>query len=57
MSFLPAWYNANANAAKITARNPIIGRVADFGRLRMLLPHAYRKIDATSNTTNIKTNE
>ena len=57
MSFLPAWYSAKANAAKIIARNPIIGRVSDFGRLRMLLPHAYRNIDATSNTTNIKTYE
>lgn len=57
MFFLPAWYNAKANAAKIIARNPMIGRVADLGKSRMLLPQAYKKIDATSNTTNIKINE
>ena len=55
MFFLPDWYKAKAKAANITARNAIIGKVAAFGRFKMLLPHAYKKIDMTSNTTNIKT--
>lgn len=36
-------------------KNAIIGKVAVFGRLSNVLPQAYRKIDITSKTTNIKT--
>jgi hypothetical protein len=36
------------------ARKPIIGRVADRGIIDKALAQAYRKIDSTSKTTNIK---
>jgi hypothetical protein len=55
MFFLPDWYSANANEANIIPKNAMIGRVADFGRFNKVVPHAYRKIDITSKTTNIKT--
>ena len=48
------WYSANAIAANIIAKNPIIGRVAAFGRFKIVLPQAYRKIAITSNTTNMR---
>ena len=41
-------------AANIMARNPIIGRVADRGIIDNALAQAYRKIESTSKTTNIR---
>jgi hypothetical protein len=55
MFLLFDWYSAKAIAANIIPRNAMIGRVAVFGRFRIELPHAYRKIAITSNTTNIRT--
>ena len=51
----PDWYRAKANDANIIPKNAIIGRVAVLGRFNNVLPHAYRKMDITSKTTNIKT--
>jgi hypothetical protein len=51
---LPDWYNANAIAPNIIAKNAIMGKVALFGSSKIALPHAYKKIAITSNTTNIK---
>ena len=52
--FLPARYSAYPMAANIIPRNPMIGRVAVLGIEKRAVPHAYRKIDMTSKTTNIR---
>lgn len=40
-------------AANIIARKPMIGRVAALGIEKSAVPHAYKKIDITSKTTNM----
>jgi hypothetical protein len=41
-------------AENIIARNPIIGSVAERGIEKSDAPHAYKKSDMTSNTTNMR---
>jgi hypothetical protein len=41
-------------AENIIARNPIIGSVAERGIEKSDAPHAYKNIDITSNTTNMR---
>ena len=41
-------------AENIIARNPITGRVADRDIEKSDAPHAYKNIDITSKTTNIR---
>jgi hypothetical protein len=41
-------------AENIIARNPIMGRVAERGIEKSDAPHAYKKIDMTSKTTNMR---
>jgi len=41
-------------AENIIARNPKIGSVADLDIEKSEAPHAYKNIDITSKTTNIR---